>query len=52
MGVDDYIKAANNYVSKMKEKREIVKNGKRTGKDTTVTVDGCVTWTPGDKIAI
>lgn len=51
MGVDDYIKAAQMYVSKVSEKRPIVINGKKTGRDTTVVVDGCVTWTPGDKIA-
>lgn len=50
MGIDDYIKAAQIYVSKTTEKRPIVIKGKGTGRDTTVTVDGCVTWTPGDKI--
>ena len=51
MGVDDYLKAAEQYVAKVKETRKIIKNGKLTGKDTTITVDGCVTWTPGDKTA-
>jgi outer membrane protein OmpA-like peptidoglycan-associated protein len=47
----DYTKAAVQYVSKTKEKREIVINGKRTGRDTTVAVNGCVTWFPGDQVA-
>lgn len=48
---NNYIKAAEQYVAKVKETRKVVKNGKRTGRDTTVEVNGCVTWTPGDKIA-
>lgn len=47
----DYTKAAQVYVSKTKEKREMVSNGKRLGRDTTVTVNGVVTWFPGDKVA-
>lgn len=51
IGVDDYIKAAEMYVQKVSEKRPIVIKGKRTGRDTTVVVNGCVTWTPGDATA-
>lgn len=47
----DYTKAAQQYVAATKDKREIVINGKRTGRDTTVAVDGCVTWFPGDQVA-
>lgn len=47
----DYTKAAQQYVAHTKEKREIVINGKRTGRDTTVAVNGCVTWFPGDQVA-
>lgn len=47
----DYTKAAQQYVARTKEKREIVINGKRTGRDTTVAVNGCVTWFPGDQVA-
>ena len=47
----DYTKAAQQYVAATKEKREIVINGKRTGRDTTVAVSGCVTWFPGDQVA-
>ena len=47
----DYTKAAQQYVARTAEKREIVINGKRTGRDTTVKVNGCVTWFPGDQVA-
>lgn len=47
----NYTKAAQQYVARTKEKREIVINGKRTGRDTTVAVNGCVTWFPGDQVA-
>ncbi len=51
MATDDYVKAAQQYVSRVKETRPIVIKGKRTGRDTTITVNGCVTWFPGDKVA-
>lgn len=52
LGVDDYLKASQIYVAGQKEKRPIVINGKLTGRDTTIAVDGVVTWTPGDAIAV
>lgn len=52
LGVDDYLKAAEIYISGQKEKRALVINGKRTGRDTTIAVDGVVTWTPGDVNAV
>jgi len=52
MGTDDYLKAAEMYISGQKEKRPVVINGKRTGRDTTVAIDGVVTWTPGDVNAV
>lgn len=50
MNADDYIKASQVYVQGLTEKRPIVKNKKRVGRDTTVTPSGVVTWTPGDVI--
>lgn len=52
MAADDYIKAAQAYIAGIKEKRPIVVNGKRTGRDTTVQVNAVVTWTPGDVMAV
>jgi OOP family OmpA-OmpF porin len=52
LGVDDYIKASQYYVNGQREKRPIVINGKRTGRDTTVVVNSVVTWTPGDVVAV
>ncbi len=44
----DFLDAPNKYITGYSEKRKIVVNGKTTGKDTTVGVDGVATWTPGD----
>ncbi|MEO7309682.1 MAG: OmpA family protein [Chitinophagaceae bacterium] len=44
----DFLDAPNKYITGYTEKRKIVINGKTTGKDTTVGVDGVATWTPGD----
>ncbi len=44
----DFLDAPNKYITGYQEKRKIVVNGKTTGKDTTVGVDGVATWTPGD----
>ncbi len=52
MGVDDYLKASELYIAGAKETRPIVINGKRIGRDTTVAIDGVVTWTPGDVTAV
>jgi OOP family OmpA-OmpF porin len=51
MGVDDYMKAAAQYNSKVKDHRKIVENGHTTGRDTDVTVNGAVTWFPSDMTA-
>lgn len=50
VAADDYKHAALLYVQAYSETRPIVINGKSTGRDTTITVQGTVTWTPGDVI--
>ncbi len=44
----DFLDAPNKYIAGYTENRKIVVNGKTTGKDTAVGVDGVATWTPGD----
>ncbi|GAB2811752.1 OmpA family protein [Ferruginibacter profundus] len=48
IAANDFLDAPNKYITGYSEKRKIVRNGKTTGNDTTVTVDGVATWTPGD----
>ena len=48
IAASDFLDAPNKYIAGYTEKRKIVVNGKTTGKDTTVGVDGVATWTPGD----
>ncbi|MBC8139709.1 MAG: OmpA family protein [Fibrella sp.] len=48
VAANDYIDAAEKYVTGYSEKRPVVKNGKPTGETKTITVDASVTWTPGD----
>jgi len=48
VNADDYLDAAKKYITGYSEDRPIVKNGKKTGETKHVTVDSCVTWTPGD----
>jgi OmpA-OmpF porin, OOP family len=48
IAANDFLDAPNKYITGYAEKRKIVENGKTTGKDTTVGVDGVATWTPGD----
>lgn len=51
---DDYIESAKELIKSQKEGWTIplkeVKNGKLTGKSISKKVDGCATWTPGDKM--
>lgn len=47
---NDYIDAAQKYVTNYSEDRPEVINGKRTGRKVHVTIQGVVTWTPGDVI--
>jgi len=49
----DYIKSASMLVkcqkTNFKYSLKLMKNGKRTNKDTLVGINGCATWFPGDK---
>lgn len=51
---DDYIESAKELIKSQKEGWTIplkeVKNGELTGKTVNKKVDGCATWTPGDKM--
>src|SRR5688500_8827514 len=51
---DDYIESAKELIKSQKEGWTVplkeVKNGKLTGKSINKKVDGCATWTPGDKM--
>ena len=51
---DDYIESAKELIKSQKEGWTVplkeVKNGKLTGKTINKKVDGCATWTPGDKM--
>jgi len=48
VNADDYLDAAKKYITGYSEDRAVVKNGKKTGETKHVTVNACVTWTPGD----
>lgn len=48
VNADNYIKAAQMYVSGYCEDRKVVKGGSLTGETKNVCVKGVVTWTPGD----
>ena len=48
ISANDYIDAAEKYISGYAETRPVVKNGVKTGQTKTIKVDGVVTWTPGD----
>ena len=48
IAANDFLDAPNKYITGYSEKRKVVVNGKTTGRDTTVAVDGVATWTPGD----
>ena len=48
VAADTYVDAAKKYVEGWSEDRDVVKNGKKTGEKKKITVQGVVTWTPGD----
>jgi OmpA-OmpF porin, OOP family len=51
---DDYVEASKELIKSQKEGWTVplkeVKDGKLTGKTINKKVDGCATWTPGDKM--
>jgi OOP family OmpA-OmpF porin len=48
VAADDYVKAAEMYISGYCEDRVVVRDGKKTSDTKHVCVQGAVTWTPGD----
>ncbi len=48
VAADSYTDAAKKYVEGWSEDRKVIRNGKLTGETKHVTVNGVVTWTPGD----
>jgi OOP family OmpA-OmpF porin len=48
VAANDYVDAAEKYISGYSETRPVVRNGQRTGETKTITVQGVTTWTPAD----
>ncbi|HYC86966.1 MAG TPA: OmpA family protein [Chryseosolibacter sp.] len=48
IAANDFLDAANKYITGYSEKRKVVKDGKKISEEVTVTVDGVATWTPAD----
>ena len=48
VAANDYLDAADKYITGYSEVRPVVRNGKRTGETKRIAVDSVVTWTPGD----
>lgn len=48
IAASDFLDAGNKYIAGYKEKRKIVKDGKKISEEITVGVDAVATWTPGD----
>lgn len=51
---DDYVEASKDLIKSQKQNYTVslkeVKDGKLTGKTINKKIDGCATWTPGDKM--
>jgi OOP family OmpA-OmpF porin len=48
IAANDFLDACNKYITGYREKRKIIKGGKKTNEEIEVGVDGVATWTPGD----
>jgi outer membrane protein OmpA-like peptidoglycan-associated protein len=48
VAANDYLDAAEKYIAGYTEERPVVRNGRRTGERKRISVQGVVTWTPGD----
>lgn len=48
VSASDFLDAPNKYITGYKEKRKLVKDGKKVNEEVEVGVDGVATWTPGD----
>jgi len=48
IAANDFLDAANKYITGYKEDRKIIKDGKKLAEKISVGVDAVATWTPGD----
>ena len=48
VNASDYLDAGQKFIAGYSEDRPVVRNGKPTGETKHITVNGVVTWTPGD----
>lgn len=48
IAASDFLDAPNKYITGYKEKRKLIKDGKKINEEITVGVDAVATWTPGD----
>jgi outer membrane protein OmpA-like peptidoglycan-associated protein len=48
IAANDYLDAAEKYIAGYSEERPVVRNGRKTGEKKRISVEGVVTWTPGD----